>query len=236
MTRPGLTVLAELRYPFRQQSPVRTAMNFMTTLTILLDRCMLPDIWAALVGMALKAQFPGIVGFDHVPAQAAVGSMTGGAADLAFEYRMVRPLVGIDLDILVTVEADFRLRGLLPAADMEVVTRIAGYVVAFVDAQIPQVHAGRSFVTGETSRRLALGIDTFGEGENIDTAPAALFDMGSPRTMAGLTVVLGCRSLYSLSGMDRFGVAFILCFMTPFAGFGSDIAFLFLGCFVVAAH
>lgn len=137
MTRPVVTVLAELRDPLRQQSPMGTAMDLVTTLTILLDGGMLPDIGAALVGVTLEAQFPGIIGFDQTFIETAVRGMTGRTTDLALEERMMRPFIGIDPDFPVTVETHFRFSGLLSAADMEVMTGIAGYVVALMGAQIP---------------------------------------------------------------------------------------------------
>ena len=114
-----------------------TAVRRVATLAVFFHRGMLPYRRAALVRMTLETQFPRIIGLDHMPAEAAVRGMAGRAFDLAFVYRVMRPFVRFNLDIRMAAEADLGLPGFLPAAGMKVMARIAGYVIAFVDAHLP---------------------------------------------------------------------------------------------------
>jgi hypothetical protein len=62
--------------------------------------------------------------------------MAGRALDFAFEDRMMRTLVDVNLDILVTAKTYRWFPGLL-RPDMEIMAGIAGHVIALVGTKIP---------------------------------------------------------------------------------------------------
>lgn len=106
-------------------------------LTILFSRGVGKHRRAALVGMTLETELTGVIGFDHKLTDAAVRKVAGRALDLAFNYRMMRALIDVNLHILVTAKADFGFPGLLVAAGMKVMAGIAGDIVALMSTQIP---------------------------------------------------------------------------------------------------
>ncbi len=50
---------------------------------------------------------------------------------------MMRPFAGGYFNVAMAAETDLRFVGFLPAADMQVMTGIAGHIVAVMDAILP---------------------------------------------------------------------------------------------------
>lgn len=148
------------------------------------------DIRPALVGVTAVAELLGILRFDHIACQAAVGGVTGITGDLAFNDRMMRPFSGGNFDVAMAAETDLRLVGFLSAADMQVMTGIAGDIVAVMNSILPQIHARFLAVAGKAFRRFCLGIDIFIKGEDVYTSASAFFDMACAGSVTGFTGIL----------------------------------------------
>jgi hypothetical protein len=217
-----VAILAQLRNSLGQQPFVGAAMYRVAGLAILFHRRVDKYRWATFIGMAFETQLPGIVGVDHIFTHAAVRGMTRRAFNFSLNYRMMRPLIGFNLDIIVTAEAHLGFPGFLPATDMQVMAGIAGHIVTDMGSHTPQVHTWSSFVASQAFCRFFNGIDIFVEGKDIHTATTALFHVLGPRTMAGLASILGLGSFYGLLEMHRFRVALVLLLMTIFTGFRPD--------------
>ena len=109
----------------------------MAALAVLCDRRMLPDHRTALVGVTIKTELLGVIGFDHTFAEAAVGGMAGRAADFALKDWMMGAFVCFNFDVAVTTETDLRLVRLLPATSMKVMTGITRDIISFVGTHVP---------------------------------------------------------------------------------------------------
>jgi hypothetical protein len=84
-----VAILAELRNAFDKQLFMNTAVNVMTGHAVLFNRGMFPYDWATFVSMASKTELLVVIGFHHIPVEAAMGCMAGRALDLAFKDRMM---------------------------------------------------------------------------------------------------------------------------------------------------
>jgi hypothetical protein len=76
MARGCVAALAELGNPARQELSVVASVDGMAGLAVLLHRWMLPEEWAALLGMASVAKVVHRFGLDHFPPETAVLVMT----------------------------------------------------------------------------------------------------------------------------------------------------------------
>jgi UDP-N-acetyl-D-mannosaminuronic acid transferase (WecB/TagA/CpsF family) len=63
--------------------------------------------------------------------------VAGRATNFTFENWVMGAFVCFNLDITMTAETDLRFVGLLSAADMKVMTGVAGNIISFVDTHIP---------------------------------------------------------------------------------------------------
>ncbi len=77
MALPVMAVLTEVGHFLGEQFGMDTAMTGMAGETVFGHRRMFVDIRAALVGVAAIAELLGIIRFDHMAGQAAVGRMAG---------------------------------------------------------------------------------------------------------------------------------------------------------------
>ncbi len=97
----------------------------MAGLTIFLHGRMLPKSRTTFIGVASITELLRVICFYQMFAEGAVGRMTGRAADLALEDRMMRPFVNVYLNVLMTAEADPGFIGFQdPASGMNVMAGI----------------------------------------------------------------------------------------------------------------
>jgi len=104
-----MTVLAKVDLSLNQQRIVSAAMRGVADHTVLFNRCVLPDERAALVCVTLVAEQVVALCFHHVRSQGAVRVVAVGATHFAFDDRMMRDLVSVGTNILMTAKAGLGL-------------------------------------------------------------------------------------------------------------------------------
>ena len=132
-----MAILTQSNLSFHQQCLMAAAMRTMADQTVLFHRRMLPNPWAALVSMTFVAELVVALGIDHVFCQSAVSVVAVGTFDLAFDYGMMRYLVGVGTDIFMAVEADLGLF-YCGARGMDIVAGDTGHVILLVRTHIPE--------------------------------------------------------------------------------------------------
>lgn len=136
-----MTVLAQIGHFFHQQRFMAAAMRGVADRAILCNRRVFPDERSTFVGMAFVTELGNVFGADHAFCLSAVGIVAIGALDLAFNDGMMRHLVDVGTDTLMTVEAH---RGLFyrGTGRMNVMAGDTGHIVLFVCAHVPQGQMG----------------------------------------------------------------------------------------------
>ena len=89
MSRPVMTVLADIGHLFLQKLGVPASMGCMADETVFTHRRMVIDIRPALVSVTAVAELLGVICLHHAFADAAMWSVTGGAAHLALDDGMM---------------------------------------------------------------------------------------------------------------------------------------------------
>ncbi len=141
MTSVVMTILAETGSSFDQHGFMAAAMRRVTDGAVLGYRRMFPDPGATFLGMAAVTELINTFGLDHVFGQGAMGIMAIRTFDLALNDGMVRHLIGIGADILMTAETHLGLVYCRPGS-MAVVAGSTGNIIFLVGAHIPQSQIG----------------------------------------------------------------------------------------------
>lgn len=183
-----MTILAETGSSFDQQGFMAAAMRRVADGAVLCYRRMFPDPGTTLLGMAGITELINTFGLDHVFAQGAMGIMAIRTFDLALNDGMMRHLVGIGADILMTAETHLGLVYCRPGG-MAVVAGSTGDIIFLVGAHIPQRQIGRGGMAAQTliAEFISQTATVFTEGNHSLLGRVAYMLVGSPVT--GLAVI-----------------------------------------------
>ena len=187
-------------------------MRHVTGITVFSDRCVLPQKWATLFGMAFVALFINRVCRDELLGNGAMRIVTFRARHLSFPNRVVGRFLKFGTDILVTLRAHFglsRFDQVLLIAGVRIMAIGAAHIAAFMLAALPQGQLASfvTFLAGGRAHWLALFL----------TIRLYVFKTGSMAGFAALDV--GRGSGIQLVAMIVLGKTFGLLLVAVAAAF-----------------